>query len=189
MNLAEFDNSGFERGAGGLKELLWLVVRALGFSSLCPLPVYALRRAALRIFGGAIGPGVIIKPEVKITFPWKLSVGANSWLGEEAWILNLDRITIGHDVCISQRAMLCTGSHDWSDDRFALITKPITIGNGVWICANVFVGPGVHIGDNAVVLAGSVVTSDLPAGMVCSGSACKQIKPRRTREHPAKNGV
>jgi len=180
MNLAEFDNSGFERGAGGFKELLWLVVRAFGFSAFCPWPVYALRRAALRMFGGAIGPGVIIKPETKITFPWKLSVGANSWLGEEAWLLNLDRITIGHDVCISQRAMLCTGSHDWSDDRFALITKPITIGNGVWICANVFVGPGVHIGDNAVVLAGSVVTSDLPAGMVCSGSPCKPIKPRKS---------
>ena len=101
MNLAEFDNSGFERGAGRLKELLWLVVRTFGFSALCPLPVYALRRAALRIFGGTIGPGVVIKPEAKITFPWKLSVGANSWIGEEAWLLNLDRITIGHDVSIS----------------------------------------------------------------------------------------
>lgn len=187
MNLAAFDNSGFERGAGGFKELLWLVARALGFSLLCPFPVYALRRGILRLFGGAIGPGVIIKPEVKITFPWKLSVGAHSWLGEEAWILNLDRITIGHDVCISQRAFLCTGSHDWSDERFALTTKPITIGNGVWICADVFVGPGVQIGDDAVVLAGSVVTSDLPAGMVCSGSPCRPIKPRRTRERPARN--
>jgi putative colanic acid biosynthesis acetyltransferase WcaF len=189
MNLAEFDNSHFDRGASRLKEFLWLVVRTFGFSPLCPLPLYASRRAALRIFGGTIGQGVVVKPEVKITFPWKLSVGANSWLGEEVWILNLARVTIGHDVAISQRAFLCTGSHDWSDERFGLITKPITIGNGAWICADVFVGPGVHIGDNAVVLAGSVVTSDLPAGMVCSGSPCKPIKPRSVREQPAGTGV
>jgi putative colanic acid biosynthesis acetyltransferase WcaF len=189
MNLAEFDNSGFNRGAGGIKELLWIVTRTVGFSWLVPFRAYAFRRALLRIFGGEIGRGVIFKPEAKVTFPWKLSVGANSWIGEEAWVLNLDRITIGHDTCISQRALLCTGSHDWSDERFPLITKPITIGNGVWICANVFVGPGVHVGDDAVVLAGSVVTSDLPAGMVCSGNPCKPIKPRTMRERPVKSGA
>jgi putative colanic acid biosynthesis acetyltransferase WcaF len=179
MNLAEFDNSSFDRGASRVKELLWLVARSLCFTALCPWPIYSVRRTILRGFGGLIGQGVIIKPEVKITFPWKLSVGAHSWLGEEAWILSLDRITIGDDVSISQRAMLCTGSHDWSDPRFALITKPITIENGVWICADVFVGPGVRIGENAVVLAGSVVTADLPAGMVCSGNPCVPIKPRK----------
>ncbi|MCE9616613.1 MAG: putative colanic acid biosynthesis acetyltransferase [Lentisphaerae bacterium] len=186
MNLSEFDNSRFDRGAGSAKEFLWLLARAVAFTG-NPWPLSGLRRGLLRLFGATVGEGVVIKPQVKVTFPWKLSVGAHTWLGEEAWLLNLDRITIGHDACISQRVFLCTGSHDWSDPQFALITKPITIGNGVWLCADVFVGPGVSIGDHAVVLPGSVVTKDLPPGMVCSGNPCVPVKPRVRRESPVRD--
>jgi putative colanic acid biosynthesis acetyltransferase WcaF len=98
---------------------------------------------------------------------------------EEAYLLNLAPIVIGRNACISQRAFLCTGSHDWSDIHFRLITAPITVKNGAWICANVFVGPGVTIGTNAVATAGSVVTQSLPPGMICSGNPCVPVKERR----------
>jgi putative colanic acid biosynthesis acetyltransferase WcaF len=174
-DLSRFSNRGYQRGAGRLKELLWLLSRGLFFRG---LPLNALRRFLLRSFGAHVGKGAVIKPGVKVTFPWRLTLGDHVWLGEEVFILNLAPVTIGNHVCISQRAFLCTGSHDWSDPYFGLVTKPITIHDGVWICAGAFVGPGVTIGRNAVATAGSVVTHDLPEGMICGGNPCVPLKPR-----------
>ena len=177
MKLAEFDNSGFDRGAGRGKEFFWLMLRSCFFDN-SVMPWYGLRRFILKRLGASLGTGVVVKPGVKITFPWKLTVGNNCWLGEESWIMNLAPVTLGNDICVSQRVLLCTGSHDWSDPRFALVAKPIVLGNRVWICADVFVGPGVTIGEDTVVKPGSVVTGDLPAGMVCAGNPCEPVKPR-----------
>lgn len=184
MDLSAYDNTHFDRGASRLKELLWLLVRSVFFEH-GALPLFSIRARLLRAFGATIGEGQGqgpgMKPGVKITFPWKLTIGDYCWIGEEVWILNLAPVTIGNHVCISQRAFLCTGSHDWSDPHFGLITKPIVIEDGVWICANVFIGPGVTIGENAVATAGSVVTHDLPPNMICSGNPCVPVKPRELR--------
>jgi putative colanic acid biosynthesis acetyltransferase WcaF len=177
MNLSTFNNAGFERGAGRCKELAWLALRSFFFEH-SVMPWYGLRRRILRTFGARLSPNVVIKPGVKITFPWRLTVGENSWLGEECWLLNLAPISIGKNVCISQRAFLCTGSHDWSKESFDLITRPITVEDNAWICANAFVAPGVTIGDGTVITAGSVVTKDMPSGMICSGNPCAPVKPR-----------
>ena len=180
MRLSEFENPEFDRGGGRAKEFAWLMMRSCFFLH-SVMPWYGLRRRLLKAFGAKLGAGVVIKPEVKITFPWKLSIGDHCWLGEEAWILNLAPVTLGNSVCISQRAFLCTGNHDWSDPKFRLKADPIVIGDGVWICAGAFVGPGVTIGANAVVAAGSVVTGDLPANMICSGNPCVPVKERKER--------
>jgi len=178
LDLGHFNNPEFNRGAGKVRELLWLLVRRTFFLR-SVLPAYGLRRALLRRFGACVGAGVVIKPGAKITFPWRLSIGEHSWIGEDVFVHNLDRVVIGNGVCVSQRAFLCTGNHDWSDPAFALVTRPIVVEDGAWICADVFVAPGVTIANNAVVTAGSVVTRDLPAGMICSGNPCKPVKPRR----------
>lgn len=177
MDLSKFNNNAFERGASTAKELLWRMLQQ-GFFNVEWIKAFGLKRRILRGFGAKIEAGVVVKPKAKITFPWKLKVGVNSWIGEETWLLNLDHITIGSNVCISQRSFLCTGSHDWSKDAFDLITKPIIIEDGVWICADVFIGPGVSVGENSVVTAGSVVTGNLPPNMVCSGNPCVAIKQR-----------
>ena len=177
MDLAQFNNAGFDRGASRSRELAWLLVRKLFFDG-SVLPWYRLRRLWLRRFGARLGDGVLIKPGAKITFPWRLSIGRHTWIGEDAWLLNLAPIEVGNNVCISQRAFLCTGSHDWAKTTFDLVVKPIHIEDGAWICADVFVGPGVKIGENTVITAGSVVTQDMPPGMVCSGNPCKPVKPR-----------
>lgn len=177
MDLSKFNSNAFSRGAPAWKELLWRMLQQ-GFFNLEWIKGYAAKSGILRSLGAKLEKGTVIKPGAKITFPWKLSVGANSWIGEQAWLLNLDRIEIGSNVCISQRAFLCTGSHDWKKESFDLITKPIVIKDGVWICADVFIGPGVTVGENAVVTAGSVVNKDLPPNMVCSGNPCVAVKKR-----------
>ena len=177
IDLAGFNNSNFHRGAPFWKELLWRMIQQSLFN-LEWIKMYKFKSSILKIFGSKVASDVVFKPKAKITFPWKFSIGKNSWIGEEVWLLNLEQITIGSDVCISQRTFLCTGSHDWSKSTFDLITKPITIEDGVWICANVFVGPGVTIGKNTVVKVGSVVTHDLPPNMICAGNPCCPVKSR-----------
>jgi putative colanic acid biosynthesis acetyltransferase WcaF len=177
VDLSKFSTGGFERGASKLKELLWLVVSQMLFQ-LCPLKLSALKATVLRWFGASVGRGVVIKPEVKITFPWKLTLGDHVWLGEECWLLNLAPITIEDNACISQRAFLCTGNHNFNSPAFDLITKPIQVEPGAWIGANAFVGPGVTVGTHAVLTAGSVATKDLQPYGIYQGNPAVWVKER-----------
>src|SRR5205823_4858831 len=106
-----------------------------------------------RMFGAKVGHGVVIKANVRITFPWKLSVGDHVWLGDECWLLNLAPITIDSHVCISQRVFLCSGSHNYKSAAFDLIVKEIRVERGVWIGAGAWVGPGVCAGSHSVLTA------------------------------------
>ncbi len=132
----------------------------------------------LRWFGASVGRGVVIKPQVKITFPWKLTVGDHVWLGEECWLLNLAPIAIESNVCISQRAFLCSGNHDYKSPAFDLNTKPIRVESGAWIAASAFVGPGIKVGSHAVLTAGSVATKDLQPYGIYQGNPAVWVKER-----------
>jgi putative colanic acid biosynthesis acetyltransferase WcaF len=145
------------------------------------LPLSSVRRLLLRLFGAHIGHGVIIKPGVRVKYPWLLSVGDYSWLGEDCWLDNLAQITVGNNVSISQGAYLCTGNHDWSDVHFGLITRAITIGNGAWVGAGAIVTPGVTLGDCAVVTAGSVVNKDVPSFHIYAGNPAQFVRTRNIR--------
>ena len=168
---------GLDRGKPRWFEALWYLIKCLLFLPPWPLPS-ALRSALLRGFGARVGTGVVIKPRVNIHLPWRLVVGDFTWLGEEVFILNFEPVTIGAHCCISQRAFLCTGNHDYRKPDMPYRNHPITVEDGAWVGAQVFVGPGVRIGTEAVVSAGSVVTRNLPAGMVCAGNPCVPLKPR-----------
>ena len=156
LDLAKFDNSAFSRGAPMWKEALWLLTRTLLFAPWLPVPS-GLKVAVLRGFGAQVGRGVVIRSRVNITFPWKVVIGDYVWLGDEVLILSLERVSIGSNVCISQRAFLCTGSHDFKKESFDLITRPIEIGDGCWIAAQAFIGPGVVLAPGTMVKAGAVV--------------------------------
>ena len=155
LDLSKFNNRGFTRGAPAWKEALWWVARSLIFAPWLPVPS-VLKVAVLRGFGAKVGKGVVIRSRVNITFPWKLELGDDVWLGDEVMILSLDRVVIGSNVCISQRAFLCAGSHDFSKETFDLITRPIMIGDGCWVAAQAFVGPGAVLPPGTMVKAGEV---------------------------------
>ncbi|MEQ1850133.1 MAG: WcaF family extracellular polysaccharide biosynthesis acetyltransferase [Chthoniobacteraceae bacterium] len=166
-----------ERGRSRWFEALWYLCKCAFFLSALPWP-NRLKCSLLRCFGATVGEGVVIKPRVNIYFPQKLVIGSHSWIGEEVFILNLERIEIGGHCCISQRAFLCTGNHDYRDPVFPYRGAAITVEDGAWIGAAVFVGPGIRIGAEAVAAAGSVVTADLPGAMICAGNPCVPVKKR-----------
>jgi putative colanic acid biosynthesis acetyltransferase WcaF len=175
MNLSRFSSREFDRGASRWKETLWVITKCLFFLTPWPTPS-RIRCGLLRLFGASIGTGVVIRSRVNIWFPWRLVVGNHVWLGEEVLILNLAQVTIESDVCVSQRAFLCTGSHDIRRDDFALITKPIIVRSSSWIAAQSFVAPGVEIGSGSVVSAGSVVLSDVAAHSIVRGNPAQFVR-------------
>lgn len=164
FNLAGFTGGGYERGAPIAAQVLWMALsRAVLMKWWMP---NRLRIAALRAFGAEIGRGVIIRHDVKIHWPWKLAVGDYSWIGEQSWILNLERVTIGNNTCVSQDVFLCTGSHDRRSPTFEFDNREIVVGNGVWIAAKAAVLRGVHIGHNATIGASALVVKDVDNGGV-----------------------
>jgi putative colanic acid biosynthesis acetyltransferase WcaF len=164
IDLSQYTSGNFDRGASRFKEALWVLVKCAFFLNPLPLPS-KLRCTLLRLFGATIGKGVVIRSRTNITFPWRLSIGDHSWIGEQVEILSLAPVQIGSHVCVSQCAYLCTGSHDFRSPRFNLITRPITIEDHSWVAANAFICPGVTIGERTMVGAGVTVTSNIPAGV------------------------
>ncbi|WP_420749505.1 WcaF family extracellular polysaccharide biosynthesis acetyltransferase [Rhodococcus sp. O3] len=150
----------YDKGRGFAVQALWVVVSALIFTRVwCPA---RLRCPLLRLFGAEIGTGVLIKHRVNVQWPWKLTIGDDSWIGTDADLYNIDEIVIGSDVCVSQYAYLCTGSHDRHSPTFEFDNGPIVIEDGVWLCAGSTVLRGVTVGANSVVGARALVTSDVP---------------------------
>ncbi|MEM9281785.1 MAG: WcaF family extracellular polysaccharide biosynthesis acetyltransferase [Verrucomicrobiota bacterium] len=158
IRLDEYRTSDFERGASPLKEALWWVARSLLFAPWFPIPSL-IKVKALRVFGAKIGENVIIRSRVNITFPWRIEIGDYVWIGDEVFILSLAPVCIESNVCISQRAFLCTGSHNFKKQSFDLITEPIHIGEGSWICAQAFIGPGSQIPPGTMIKAGEVFSN------------------------------
>ena len=171
-----FDNSDFHPGSI-LKRLLWALLSGLFFQNWIPWPSQ-LKSTLLRIFGAQIGEGLILKPRVTIKYPWKLRVRDHVWIGENVWIDNLEEISIGSHVCISQGALLLCGNHDFKKSTFDLITLPIDLEDGVWIGAKCVVAPGVTCRSHSVLSLGSITTKDLEAWTVYQGNPATAKKPR-----------
>jgi putative colanic acid biosynthesis acetyltransferase WcaF len=178
VKLEDFDASaGLDRGAGKLKEIMWYFIKMIFFLSAMPYP-NSWKRTLLKLFGAEIGHGVIIKPRVNIHFPWKLIIGNHVWIGEEAFLLNFELLTLGNNVCISQRAFLCGGNHDFRVPCMPYRNGPITLMDGCWIGASVFIAPGIIVGTDSVVTAGSVVTESLGENGIYKGNPLVFIKQR-----------
>lgn len=190
IDLLTFDNDWYKPGRHSVWVALWFL---LGSPLLrCRInPSSSFRRLLLKVFGATIGDGVVLKPGVRVKYPWRLSVGANSWIGEDCWIDNLEQVTIGRNACLSQGAYVCTGNHDWSDPAFGLIVKPVLIRDCAWVGAKCFVGPGVEIGVGAVLTAGSFATESIPAFEIHRGNPARFTRLRilRTGEKPESKGL
>lgn len=176
MRLDRFSPAGFDRGASYLTEALWLVVGGLLLAS--RIPGSRWRQGLLTVFGAEIGHGVVLKPGVRVKFPWRLRIGAHSWIGEDVWIDNLAEVTIGDHACISQGAYLCTGSHDWSRESFDLVVRPIIVGSNAWVGAKAVLAPGTELGEGGVIALGCVAKGSLEPWTIHAGNPCLAVRAR-----------
>jgi putative colanic acid biosynthesis acetyltransferase WcaF len=160
-----------------LARVVWSIVYAL-FFRYSPKPLHKWRAFLLRCFGASVAKGVHVYPGVKIWAPWNLELKEECGIASGVNLYSQGKISIGYRSVISQNVYVCAGSHDYTKIGFPLITKPIVIGDQVWVAAAAFVHPGVTIGEGCVIGACSVVTKDMPQWMVCAGHPCKPIKER-----------
>ena len=165
------------RGRSAIYVQLWWLVQATLFRW-SPQLAYEWRCQLLRLFGAKIGRGVKIRPSVNVTYPWKLTIGDWSWVGDSATLYTLGEIVIGDNACVSQHSYICAASHDYNSPNFDIFSKRVDIESEAWVSSGVFVSPGVRIGRGAVVGARSLVLNDLPAMMLCAGHPAKPIRPR-----------
>jgi len=170
--LAEFKNKN-ER-AFGARHLLWWSVQNLMFKSFW-FPS-KLRVTTLRIFGADIGHQVLIRRGVRVHYPEKLSIGDNSWIGEDAWFINHEVIAVGSNVCISQSVVICSSSHDFRTSSLDYKHKKIEIQDGAWICLRATILAGARVGVNSVVSAGEVLMGNLRDERIFVNGSDKPIR-------------
>ena len=136
----------------------------------------------LRLFGARVGKSVHPYPSSRVWAPWNLEMGDHACLSEGVDCYCVAKISIGAHSTVSQYSFLCTASRDYSKTSMPLVAEPINIGDRVWITADVFVGPGVTIGDGAMVTARSSVFSNLPPWVVARGNPAVPVKPRKIND-------
>jgi putative colanic acid biosynthesis acetyltransferase WcaF len=159
------------------KVLTWYFVNYFIFFSVFPYPS-RFKIFLLRLFGAKVGHGVIIKPHARIKNPWRLNIGNYCWVGEDVWIDNIENVSIGNNVCLSQGAVLLTGNHDYSKSNFPPKYDKIVIEDGVWICARAVVCPGVVCKSHSVLSVNSVATKDLDEMRIYMGNPAVFIRNR-----------
>jgi len=169
--------STYRPGRNPIIRIFWYFTNALFFMN--PFfPVSSFKSFLLKLYGAKIGKGVVIKPSVNIKYPWRLKIGNNVWIGENVWIDNLADVNIGDNVCISQGAMLLTGSHDYTKVSFDVIVGEIVLEEGVWIGAQSVVYPGVTCKSHAILGVSSVATKDLDEYYIYHGNPAVKISKR-----------
>ena len=154
-----------------MRRALWACMKPA--FALSPRLAWGWRAWLLRRFGAEIGQGVHIWPSVRIAIPWTMHIEDGVAVGDRAQLYSLGRITIGAGATVSQGAHLCAGTHDTSDPARRLLRPPIEIGAGAWVAVDVFIGPGVSIGSNAIVGARAVVVRDVPSDVTVAGNPAR----------------
>ena len=160
-----------------MRRAAWQIVWSIAFRP-SPVVLHGWRRMILRCFGAKVARSAHPYPTCKVWAPWNLEMDERSCLGPSVNCYNVDTVALGPGAIVSQFCHICTASHDFESDDFPLVTAPISIGKGAWVAADAFVGPGVDVGDEAVVLARSVVTKDVGKGTVVGGHPAAFIRQR-----------
>lgn len=178
QRLDQFSVAPGSRGRSALYVQLWWVVQATLFRG-SPQIAYGFRRWLLRCFGAKVGTKVLIRATATVTYPWKVTIGDYSWIGDDAVIYSIGQIVIGDHAVVSQRSYLCAADHDAAQPEFPLRERAVRVEEGAWVATDVFVGPGVTIGREAVIGARSSVFRNMPPAMVCHGNPCRPVRPRK----------
>lgn len=157
-----------------LRRALWNAAWLLLYRP-SPIPLHGWRRWLLRLFGARIGPQARPYPSARIWAPWNFAMGEGSTLGPRSEIYSVAQVTLGPWSVVSQRAYLCTASHDIHAPGFALTAAPIVVGRNAWVAADAFVGPGVTLADGAVAAARAVVIKDVAHNVIVGGNPAAPI--------------
>ncbi len=181
IDLAPYTVGDYHPGRGALVRLLWILVSCVFFEGGW-FVLGSVKPWLLRLFGATIGRGVVLKPNLRIKYPWRLSIGDHVWVGQGTWIDNIVGVEIGSHVCISQGVYFCTGSHDHRRRTFDLTPGEIRVGSGAWVAAQATLLPGVTVGRNALVAVCSVVTKDVPPGVIVAGNPARVLRDREPPE-------
>ena len=158
-------------------QVLWLLLARWTPPMASPWRIFLLK-----LFGARIGAGAAISASAKVWLPRNLQLGEHCSLGAQVDCYNQGPISIGRRTIISQGAYLCAGSHDVSDPDFQLVTKPIRIGDHVWIAADAFVAPGVEIAEGAVLAARACAFAHLKPWTIYRGNPATPVRSRAWRE-------
>jgi putative colanic acid biosynthesis acetyltransferase WcaF len=186
INLSAAGPGDFKRTRSRAVEASWMVVEFLLVTN--PLQVSStLRLWALRLFGAHIGVNIIMRPRVRVKFPWNLQIGDNCWIGEGVWIHNQGLVTIEDNAVVSQETFITTGSHDVYSSM-DLIVKPVVLRRGAWLTTRCIVLQGVEVGQNTVVTPGSVVRGSLPPERVYGGNPATFIRERWMTSNETRKG-
>ena len=175
-DLSKYNNTWYHPGKKVVC-VLWYFINVVFFVSHI-IPLSSLKVWLLKLFGAKLGRNVVIKPGVNIKYPWKLVIGDYSWLGEDVWIDNLEQVTIGSNVCISQGAMLLCGNHNYKKTTFDLMVNEIILEEGVWLGAKSIVCSGVRCKTHAILSVGSIANIDLEPYTIYQGNPAKKIRNR-----------
>lgn len=157
--------------------LLWGSVSHTAYR-FSPKVFHGWRRFLLRSFGAKVAAGAHPYPRAKIWAPWNLTMEEHSCIADDVDCYCVAPIRIGAHATVSQYSYLCSASHDYQDPTMPLIVAPIVIESRAWIAADVFVGPGVRIGEGSVIGARSTVLHDVEPWVIVAGSPLKQIGTR-----------
>ena len=177
MRLAEFDPATFGPNRGFVTRAVWMVVSQVFFETWVPWPS-GLKARILRAFGARIGRGVVIKPRVQISRPWRLTVGDDCWLGEWLWLDCPGEVHIGNNVCLSQGAMIESGGHDWRDPVFGVILEPVVLEDCSWVAARALVLPGSVLAEGSVLGGGAVLSGKTEPWGLYGGNPARRLKER-----------
>jgi putative colanic acid biosynthesis acetyltransferase WcaF len=177
-NLENYTTGNFKIGRGIVIQTLWYFTNVLFLKNTLN-PFSGIKIFFLKVFGAKIGKGVVVKPGVNIKYPWKLKVGNHSWVGENVWIDNLEKVVIGNNCVLSQGAMLLSGNHNYKKTSFDLITEPIILEDGVWIGAKTVVTGGVICKSHSVLTVNSVASQDLAEYTIYRGTPAEKVKSRK----------
>jgi putative colanic acid biosynthesis acetyltransferase WcaF len=147
-----------------------------------PPPLHAWRRLLLRVFGAKLASGARVYASARVWYPPNLTMDAFACLGPRVICYCMAPIRLGEYAIASQGSHLCAGTHDIRDPHFQLIARPIAIGARAWIAAEAFVGPGVTVGDGAVLGARAVAMRDLDPWTLYGGHPAQSLGPRVRRD-------
>jgi len=177
VRLAAFDNRLYDPGGSPTHRLVWLVANRIFFLTWFPWSS-SFKAALLRAFGAKIGSGIVFKNRINLKYPWNLSIGDYSWIGEGVWIDSLAKVSIGANCCLSQGVMIETGNHDWSKPAFDLVIKEVVVEDGAWAAVRSLLLPGSRLASHAVLGAGSVLSGDTEPYGIYIGVPAKKARER-----------